>query len=63
MHGGGSAPSCCAFSHRVAFEEATSLLDELLAATGAPDTQAPAPGAAADEGVDPALPGPTQGEG
>ena len=21
MHGGGSAPSCCAFSHRVAFEE------------------------------------------
>ena len=22
MHGGGSAPSCCAFTHRVAFEEA-----------------------------------------
>ena len=21
MHGGGSAPSCCAFTHRVAFEE------------------------------------------
>ena len=24
MHGGGSAPSCCAFTHRVAFEEALS---------------------------------------
>ena len=21
MHGGGSAPSCCAFTHRVAFED------------------------------------------
>ena len=24
MHGGGSAPSCCAFTHRVAFEEGLS---------------------------------------
>ena len=30
---------------------------KLLAATGVPDTQAPSPGAAADEGVGPALPG------
>ena len=25
MHGGGSAPSCCAFTHRVAFEEVFGL--------------------------------------
>ena len=25
MHGGGSAPSCCAFTHRVAFEEGSGL--------------------------------------
>ena len=34
----------------------SSLLDELLAATGVPDTQAPSPGAAADEGVGESVP-------
>ena len=27
MHGVGSAPSCCAFTHRVAFEEVTDSVD------------------------------------
>ena len=26
MHGGGSAPSCCVFTHRVAFEEGSGTL-------------------------------------
>ena len=58
-----SPPFCfstCGFITQSLLEcipSSTSLLDELLVATGSPDTQAPAPGAAADEGVDPALPG------
>ena len=32
MHGGGSAPSCCAFTHRVAFEEASPLPPHTLEA-------------------------------
>ena len=29
MHGGGSAPSCCAFIHRVAFKEVSGYLNGL----------------------------------
>ena len=36
MHGGGSAPSCCAFTHRVAFEEGSGGLGQgALQATAA----------------------------
>ncbi|XP_045017831.1 nascent polypeptide-associated complex subunit alpha, muscle-specific form-like [Bubalus bubalis] len=57
-YGEGTAPPLEPQPQPPSLPSSTSLLDELLAATGAPDTQAPAPGAAADEGVDPALPGP-----
>ncbi|XP_070648273.1 double homeobox protein 4-like protein 4 [Bos indicus] len=55
--GEGTAPPLEPQPQAPSLPSSTSLLDELLAATGVPDTQAPSPGAAADEGVGPALPG------
>ena len=36
MHGGGGAPSCCAFTHRVAFEEGSGPRVLLKSPEGAP---------------------------
>ena len=56
-YGEGTAPPLEPQPQAPSLPSSTSLLDELLAATGVPDTWAPPPGAAADEGVGPALPG------
>ncbi|XP_061266653.1 double homeobox protein 4-like protein 4, partial [Bos javanicus] len=49
-YGEGTAPPLEPQPQAPSLPSSTSLLDELLAATGVPGTQAPSPGAAADEG-------------
>nr|XP_042096783.1 basic proline-rich protein-like [Ovis aries]XP_042096784.1 basic proline-rich protein-like [Ovis aries]XP_042096785.1 basic proline-rich protein-like [Ovis aries] len=56
-YGEGAAPPLEPQPQPRSLPSPTSLLDELLAAAGAPASPGPSPGAAADHGVDPALPG------
>ena len=56
-YGDGMAPPLQPQAHPPRFPSSTSLLDELVAAMGIPDTQAPSVRVAADAGAHPALPG------
>nr|XP_042096787.1 predicted GPI-anchored protein 58 isoform X2 [Ovis aries] len=56
-YGEGAAPPLEPQPQPRSLPSPTSLLDELLAAAGAPASPGPSPGAAAGHGVDPALPG------